>query len=299
MSDLHLLRLPVKTRSFVEWAWARGYLETPPGDGRGKPRDADLGYALHALTTGLFGEEAPRPFHPPPLGQRERRAQDSRDPWGAPLHIWGYARRAADELGEVAKLAGDDLFATVDWSGFRSKRMPAMWPEGICLHFELRACPVKRRLAKRPLKTRRQGPMPSVVFGDGRKREMDAYQLAAARAAENCRPAPSRTDIYVQWLAERFARSSGDEARPAAALVRDGETSRYSVRVDSWRSTRLLRRPLRGDGGGRQSCWLTRPDVRFSGVLRVVDPEAFPRMLASGVGRHCGFGFGMLLLKPA
>ena len=299
MSGLHLLRLPVKTRSFVEWAWAGGYLETPPGDGRGKPRDADLGYALHALTTGLFGREAPRPFHPPPLGQRERRPHDSHDPRDAPLYIWGYARRAADELSEVARLANDELSATVDWSGFRSKRMPAMWPEGIRLRFELRACPVKRRLAKRPLTTRRCGPMQSVVFDDDRKREMDAYQLAAARAAEDCRPAPTRTDVYIQWLAERFARSSGNEARPVAALVRNGERDRYSVRVESWRSTRLLRRPLRGDGGSRQSCWLTRPDVRFSGVLRVVDPEGFPRMLASGVGRHCGFGFGMLLLKPA
>jgi CRISPR system Cascade subunit CasE len=39
--------------------------------------------------------------------------------------------------------------------------------------------------------------------------------------------------------------------------------------------------------------------VRFSGVLEVADGEAFNRLLASGVGRHGGFGFGMLLLKPA
>lgn len=300
MNELHLIRLPVKTRSFVEWAWDRGYLTTPSGDGRGKPRDADLGYALHALTTGLFGREAPRPFHPPPIGQRERRAHDSQDPRDAPLHIWGYARRTADELGEVARLADDDFFETVDWSGFRSRPMPAIWPEGIRLRFELRACPVKRRLAKRPLATRRHDDrMQSVVFDDDRKREMDAYQLVAARAAEDCRPLPARTDVYVQWLAERFARSPGDDARPAAALVRDGENGRYSVRVDSWRATRLLRRPLRKGGGSRQSCWLTRPEVRFSGVLRVVDPDAFPRLLARGVGRHCGFGFGMLLLKPA
>ena len=296
MSELHLLRLPIKTRGFVEWALAKGYLETPPGDGRGKPRNADLGYALHALTTGLFGREAPRPFRPPPLGQREQRPHDPRD---ARLEIWGYAGRPAGALGEIARLASDDLCATIDWPRFRSKRMPAAWPEGIRLCFELRACPVKRRLAKRPLATRRDDPMKSVVFDGDRKHEMDAYQLVVARASEDGLDVPARNDVYIQWLAERFAPSPGDDAPQAAALVRDEERDRYNVRVDSWRSIRLLRRPLRGGGERRESCWLTRPDVQFSGVLRVVDPETFPRVLADGVGRHCGFGFGMLLLKPA
>jgi CRISPR system Cascade subunit CasE len=31
----------------------------------------------------------------------------------------------------------------------------------------------------------------------------------------------------------------------------------------------------------------------------VDDPEAFSEMLMHGVGRHCSFGYGMLLLKPA
>ncbi len=296
MSELHLLRLPVKTRRFAEWAAAKGYLETPPGEGRGKPRDADLGYALHALMTGLFGREAPRPFCPPPLGQREQRRHDPRD---ARLEVWGYARRTADALGEVAKLASDDLSTMIDWPRFSSKSMPASWPESLHLRFELRACPVKRRLAKRQLVTRRDGPMKSVVLDAEGQREMDAYQLVAARAAENGIDVPSRDHVYVQWLAERFASSPGGDAPQAAALVQDEERDRYNVRVDSWRSTRLLRRPLRNGSENRESCWLTRPEVRFSGVLRIVNPEAFPRVLARGVGRHCGFGFGMLLLKPA
>lgn len=295
MSELHLLQLPVKTRGFVEWAREKRYLDTPPGDGRGKPRDADLGYALHALTTGLFGREAPRPFCPPPLGQRERRRNDTRN---ALLEVWGYARRPAEALSEVARLASDDLSTMIEWDRFRSKRMPAVWPEGIHLRFELRACPVKRRLAKRPLSTRSDGPVRSVIFADDRKREMDAYQLVAARAAKNGMDTPTRDDVYVQWLAERFAPSPANDLPRAAALVREEEHDRYDVRVDSWRSTRLLRRPLRNGSERRESHWLTRPDVRFSGVLRVVESEAFSQMLASGVGRHCGFGFGMLLLKP-
>ena len=38
MSGLHLTRLPVGLRPFTEWALASGYLDTPPGDGKGKPR---------------------------------------------------------------------------------------------------------------------------------------------------------------------------------------------------------------------------------------------------------------------
>lgn len=296
MNEIHLLRLPVKTRGFTKWALTKGYLETPPGDGRGQPRDADLGYALHALMTGLFGQEAPRPFCPPLLGHRERRQHDPQD---ARLEVWGYASRTADALSEIARLASDDLFAMIDWPEFSSKRMPTSWPESIHLRFELRACPVKRRLTKRPLVTRRNSPMKSVVFASDNQREMDAYQLVAARAAENGIDVPTRDHVYVQWLAERFASSPGGDAPQAVSLVRDEERGRYNVRVDSWRSTRLLRRPLRNGGGNRETCWLTRPDVRFSGLLRVANPETVPWVLARGVGRHCGFGFGMLLLRPA
>lgn len=291
MNELHLLRLPIRTRRFTEWALRKGYLKTPHGDGKGKPREADPGYALHAMTTGLFGAgEAPRPFCPPPLGQRERRPGAEAE---ARMEIWGYARRPAGELAELAKLADEELLGAVDRKGFRSKPMPAAWPEGLRLRFELRACPVKRRLAKRRLETRRGDRMETTVFDNPRGREMDAYQLAAARAAESGAQPPSREEAYIRWLAERFAPAAGSGAPPAAALAGDGN-DRADVRVDSWRSTRLLRMDR-----GRRPHWLARPDVRFSGVLRIADPQAFPRLLESGVGRHCGFGFGMLLLRPA
>lgn len=297
MSALHLLRLPVKTRGFVEWALEleKAYPAPPRSGGGGRPRDADPGYALHALMAGLFGGESPRPFRPPPLGRRERRG--TADPSESRLEIWGYARRPADSLRELAKLADEDLSALVDWDGVRSKPMPAAWPEGVRLRFELRACPVRRRLPKRPLTIRRgdPGPAGTVVLDDGRRHEMDAYQLAAARAAENGDPPPARGEVYAQWLADRFA---ADErgAPQAAALARDEARERHAVRVDSWRSVRLLRRTR---GARREARWLTRPEACFSGVLRVVDSQAFSGMLAHGVGRHCGFGFGMLLLKAA
>ena len=41
------------------------------------------------------------------------------------------------------------------------------------------------------------------------------------------------------------------------------------------------------------------PDVTVDGTLEIIEPEAFANLLIRGVGRHCAFGFGMLLLRPA
>ena len=62
MTGLQLVHLPLDLRAFTGWALSRGYLDTPPGDSRGRPRDAEIGYAAHAALTGLFGDQAPRPF---------------------------------------------------------------------------------------------------------------------------------------------------------------------------------------------------------------------------------------------
>ena len=37
----------------------------------------------------------------------------------------------------------------------------------------------------------------------------------------------------------------------------------------------------------------------MKGVLKITDGEHFTQTLASGVGRHRTYGFGMLLIKPA
>jgi CRISPR system Cascade subunit CasE len=274
MSDMHLTRLPIQLRPFTEWGLQTGYLDTPPGDGKGKPRDADPGYALHALLTGLLGkEQAPRPFCPPALGEREARTGAST------LELWGYTSRPLDDLRELAKCADDRFGGMVDWLAARSKPMPARWPDGVRLAFELRACPVKRLMQVLTVREGVTGRETTLSKGA----EVDAYQVAVARREEGTRE-PERYAVYRDWLVERVPQST--------ALLEPA-----SIRINSHRSTRLLRRPM--GGAVRKPQWLTRPDVRFSGVLEVVDGAAFANLLASGVGRHCGFGFGMLLLKPA
>lgn len=286
MTDLHLVRLPLNLREFTAWALGRGYLDTPPGDGRGRPRDAEMGYALHAALNGLFGVQSPRPFAIPLAGRRERRRTvAASESSGGILDLLGYTRAPLETLRSLTQLADDELRATVNWEAARSKPMPYPWPKNLRLRFDLRACPVRRII--KPLTTRERPKLqPTTVY---KGKELDAFQVAAARRPARSEP-PTREQVYIEWLEERLA--SRPERPQAVALVPN------SLRVESYRSVRLLRRPP-GENGRRAPQWLTRPDVRFTGLLDITSPDTFPDLLARGVGRHCGFGFGMLLLKPA
>ena len=288
MTDLHLIRLPLRLRAFTEWALGRRYFRVPPGDGRGRPREPDPGYALHAALAGLFGEKAPRPFTLAPTGNGPRNRACG--PGSADIApVLGYAAMDRDGLATLAQVAKDEFQNLFDWEDLRAKPLPTHWPGGLRLGFELRACPVRRRLAKRPFTTNVTHPERRQVVYSERGREVDAFQLATARAEESGAPLPQRDEVYLAWLKERFA-SSPD--RPPPFTLVEG-----SVRVRSFRSVRLLRRPR--NANGRSAQWLTRPDVRFTGELEVVTGEGVQELLAKGVGRHCGFGFGMVLLRPA
>lgn len=286
MTDLYLVHLPLNLREFTTWALGHRYLDTPPRDGRGRPRDTEMGYALHAALTGLFGVQSPRPFAVPPLGRRERRrASGAMESRGGMLDLFGYTRVPVDTLQSLAQLADDELRATISWEGARSKPMPSRWPKDLRLGFDLRACPVRRIM--KPVTTRERRNFPATTICKGK--EVDAFQVAAARTSAG-NELPTRDQVYIEWLKERLV---PQPERPQAVVLVPN-----SVRVEAYRSVRLLRRP-RAENGRRSPQWLTRPDVRYSGLLDIVSPESFPDLLASGVGRHCGFGFGMLLLKPA
>ena len=287
MTEVHLVRLPFDLRAFTGWALDHHYLDSPPGDRRGRPRDAEIGYALHAALTGLFGSQSPRPFAISPTGQRERQGpMAGSEPSGGVLELFGYANAPVDTLRTLAHLADDGLRALVDWEKARSKQMPTRWPKNLRLRFDLRACPVRRIM--KPLTTRPRPNLPVMTLCKGK--EVDAFQVAAVRARDSSEPIPSRDQVYIEWLNERLTAQSD---RPQAVFLVTN-----SVRVETYRSVRLLRRP-RADHGRRAPQWLTRPDVRFSGLLEIADPDAFSALLVSGVGRHCGFGFGMMLLTPA
>ena len=286
MTDLFLVQAPLRLRAFTEWALHRGFLTVPRADGRGRPREPDLGYALHVALTGLFGGIAPRPFSVLSKGGRSHALLGHHD---GGLPVPGYSVADGDALLGTAQLAAQEFRDLWDWEDLRVRAVPSRLPAGLRVAFDLRACPVKRRKVDLPFTTNlRNGSGKSVTFSAGGT-EIDAFQLATVRAEQRGEPKPRRDAVYADWLGERFAGT--EEHKPPLRLVVG------SVRVRSYRSTRLLRRPR--DGNGRVPRWLTRPEVWFSAQADVVDGAALPEFLARGIGRHCGFGFGMMLLRPA
>ena len=223
-------------------------------------RGGDPGYALHAALTGAFGDRAPRPFR---LVEQ---------PGGTVLY--GYAGEGAPSLIDYARAVADpELMAVLDIDGAVSKEMPASWRPGDRFGFEVRVRPVIRQ--------DKPGDRDAV-------RERDAFQAAAEatgpRPAEGRTPAEmaglTRRGVYADWLATRF----GDACRLADPA---------GPRLATFHRTRVARRDAK-----RDLCESEGPDAVLDGVLEVADPAGFARLLARGVGRHCAFGFGMLLLRP-
>jgi CRISPR system Cascade subunit CasE len=92
----------------------------------------------------------------------------------------------------------------------------------------------------------------------------------------------NRFQVYCAWARTR--------------LQSGGAATVSHLEVDGFR---LVSQRRRGRGtAGRTLTTLIRPQVLLSGVLTVEDEGAFARLLATGIGRHRAFGYGMLLLRP-
>lgn len=213
----------------------------------------DIGYALHALLRAAFGEQAPQPF----------RYLD------AEQGLLAYTRMSTVELAQQAALADADVAAalglgqTLHHAGLSARLFPTQWAAGHALGFEVRVRPIIR---------------------EGKTgRERDAFLAAIKKSTDT---ELDRSEVYVQWLRELFARQGGAE------LV-DATVTRYQ-------QLGVTRKTQKGAAdNARRSCLVSGPDAVLVGQLRVTDPQAFAQLLASGVGRHRAFGFGLLLLRSA
>ena len=118
-----------------------------------------------------------------------------------------------------------------------------------------------------------------------RQVEVDAA-VAAWAASERLGVAeverPTKEAAYTHWLSKRFER---------------GGAKLEQCRILSARRSRVLRRP-KDDYDLRRASTIEGPDVVFRGNLAITDAASFAHMLGHGVGRHCGFGFGLLLVAP-
>ncbi len=252
---LYMIHAPLDLRALNLWAVQRGLI------GRGA---FDEGAVLHRLLSALFGKGVVQPFR---LFTPERARHAS---------FYAYAPEDETALAETARSVGaPDELAVLSPDALQSKPMPAAFPAGRRLGFDIRIRPVRRTC--RTLADPRNTTRPTVAAGA----ELDAFRLEAlTRFPDGGLPdgtgmiaaGRSREAVYADWLAERL--------RPGARLV--------DAHLTAFRRSRAMRtgRPIEG------------PDATIHGTLEVTDPAAFGRLLAGGVGRHRAYGYGMLVLRP-
>lgn len=100
--------------------------------------------------------------------------------------------------------------------------------------------------------------------------EVDAYLLAIQ--SDNM-AGISRETVYMDWLAERL--------RGVAELDPD------HGRLAGMQRRKIARGQHAPEG----------PDATLHGTLTVTDGAAFAALLAKGVGRHCAYGYGMMMMR--
>jgi len=179
--------------------------------------------------------------------------------------VLAYSQLDHDGLKDQAHtVAPPEVFNLVDWETSQGKPLPATWPAGKRIDFRTRISPVVR------------GPKGHGSNGAEIKKnrpEVDAYLARCWQQEE----APDRETVYREWLGRE--------------LARNGAAEPIDMQMTGFRLKRALRRD-----GARKARAITRPDALFKGTLSIEEPEAFQSLLARGLGRHRGFGFGMLLL---
>lgn len=183
--------------------------------------------------------------------------------------LLAYTRLSPGELRERALLAPPDVAQALGLDagpaspGLSVRAFPTRWAPGHVLGFSVRVRPVVR--------------------ANQSGKERDAFLAAVERAAGQ---PVERAPVYVQWLREQLQRQGGAELMDAS--------------LERFRLLDVMRLGRRADGGeGRAARRVTGPDVVLGGHLRVLDAGAFAELVARGVGRHRGFGFGLLQLRPA
>lgn len=224
-----------------------------------KTYELDLGYASHCALRELFGVHAPQPFA-------------LQAATGGIQPVLGYSHADTSMLRESARLSADPWLweHLVDWENLATKPLPTTWREGQVLDFSVRTTPIARAAKDHP--HHRAGS------------EVDVFLLACRQhpvGPDREFVAVDREAVYRDWVQTQ--------------LERHGSVSLDRVKVESYQLERLSRRH---HAENVRKTLQGRPEVTFSGTLTIRDPQAFPSLLARGIGRHRAFGFGMILLRP-
>ncbi|MEL6317337.1 MAG: type I-E CRISPR-associated protein Cas6/Cse3/CasE [Pseudomonadota bacterium] len=261
---LNLVRIPVNLRALASENDERAWMSRKRADQRLYEAGYDEGRALHHVVAETFGPKAIQPY----------RLMVA--PGANHGSIYGYARLCADDLLETARaIAPPQSERILSLEKLEAKRMPQDWAEGRRIGFDVRIRPVVR--LRTPLPTRRGPPIRAGA-------EVDAFLAEALRARPDQPPSQTsvsgmeaagrtRETVYLDWLVARL-------------------TPGLRVDLEATRMARFERKRAQ-----RKTEAVEGPDVVFHGTAVIEDPNAFAAKLASGVGRHKAYGYGMLLLR--
>ena len=192
MTELHLVRMPLRIDALARWAGERGWRSG---------NVFDEGHALHHLLVEAFGPDAVYGF----------RLLAAAGTGGGSLYL--YSPQDAETLRTLAKLyAGPEHLGVLPLARLESKAMPQAWRAGQRLGFDVRVRPVRR--LHRDLETHR-GHM-------ARGNEVDAFLLEALRChpgAAGTMAAEGRTReaVYFDWLQQRLGDAA--ELDPSASRL--------------------------------------------------------------------------------
>ena len=176
------------------------------------------------------------------------------------LKVLGYSDSSGEELKEEMVFCAEPLLMSViPPETIHSKAMPSYWVKERTFGFRVRCCPISRRSEE-----------------NGRIIERDAFLAACERAPEE---KIDRESVYGEWLSDRITSFKGAEI--------------IDMQMKAFRLREFRRRDEK-----RKIQHMTRPEVIFDGILKVVDSSGFASMLKDGIGRHKAFGFGAILLRP-
>lgn len=219
-------------------------------------------YLTHCALSELFQNQAPRPFS---VEDNHRQISDYD---GQQIRVLCYSKYDWQTLQKLAQgFASPAVYDIVDWERIASKPMPEVFPDGLELRFELRACPVVRKAS------------------DGLKwhkgQEVDVF-LSKAWEQEDQNIEVDRENTYKEWLIRYFERQS-------AVHLTSVHVKRFSIE----RMSRRNHKP------NRKVTIIQRPDVTFTGTLKIKNGKEFEELLYRGIGRHKSFGFGMLKIRRA
>ena len=200
-----------------------------------------LDRAIHCLLTETLGEAAPRQF---------RVIAGRGQPTAA---LYGYTGHDSAQLTHNHQaFASPQQDQAMPAETIAAKVMPATWPANAQVAFDVRCRPLKQR----------------------NRTEVDAFwSMREANPAEEI----LRSDAYVKWITEYFARRG--TAKVERASVQSYNRSQTETQ--------------------RNQVTPKLPETVMKGLLTITDGANFTGTLAAGVGRHRAYGFGMLLIKPA